>query len=118
MQRFTDIKAWQHSHRLALAIYRLTASFPRSEQFGVTSQLRRAAVSVPTNIAEGAKRLTDREYERFLNIAEGSLAETQYLLMLSKDLGLADGPIDTTLEQAAETAKVLHGLRVKVASMR
>ncbi|MFI5214494.1 MAG: four helix bundle protein [Gemmatimonadales bacterium] len=73
MQRFTDIKAWQHSHRLALAIYRLTAGFPRSEQ---------------------------------------------YLLMLSKDLGLADGPIDTTLEQAAEAAKVLHGLRAMVASTR
>ena len=91
MQRFQDIKVWQRSHALALEIYRLTESFPAKEQFGLTSQLRSAASSVPTNIAEGSKRLHQRDYARFLNMAEGSVAETEYLLILSRDLGLANG---------------------------
>jgi len=75
MQKFQDLKVWQRSHALVREIYRLTVSFPRSEQFGLTSQIRRAAASVPTNIAEGSKRRTRQEYARFLNIAEGSAAE-------------------------------------------
>ena len=84
MQRFTDLKVWQRSHALVLAIYRATMSFPADERFGITSQLRRAAVSVPSNIAEGSKRQGRLDYARFLNIAEGSLSETQYLLMLAR----------------------------------
>src|SRR5713226_1255009 len=87
MQRFTDLKVWQRSHALVLHVYRLTKSFPSDERYGLTSQLRRAVLSVPTNIAEGSKRHTNPEYARFLNIAEGSLAETEYLLMVSRDLG-------------------------------
>jgi four helix bundle protein len=87
MQRFTDLKVWQRSHELTLEVYRVTASFPSAERFGLISQLRRAAASVPTNIAEGSKRQSNQEYARFLNIAEGSLVETEYLLMLSRDLG-------------------------------
>src|ERR1700733_7466309 len=87
MKRFTDLMVWQRSHALVLQVYRLTKTFPSDERFGLTSQLRRAVLSVPTNIAEGSKRLTNPEYARFLNIAEGSLAETEYLLMVSRDLG-------------------------------
>src|SRR5439155_650055 len=87
MQRFTDLLVWQRSHKLVLEVYRLTVGFPPDERFGLVSQLRRAAASVPTNIAEGSKRQSNPEYARFLNVAEGSLAETEYLLMLSKDLG-------------------------------
>jgi four helix bundle protein len=83
VQRFTDLKVWQRSHALTLEIYRFTATFPTDERFGLISQLRRAAVSVPTNIAEGSKRQSNPDYARFLNIAEGSLAETEYLLLLS-----------------------------------
>jgi four helix bundle protein len=77
MQRFTDLKVWQRSHALVLRIYQLTAGFPAEERFGLGVQLRRAALSVPTNIAEGSKRQGSQEYARFLNIAEGSLAETE-----------------------------------------
>ena len=87
MQRFTELKVWQPGHALVLTVYRMTTGFPKAEQYGLTSQLRRAALSVPTNIAEGSKRLGGQEYARFLNIAEASLAETEYLLMVSRDLG-------------------------------
>ena len=115
MQRFTDLKVWQRSHALVLAIYRATASFPSDERFGITSQLRRAAVSVPTNIAEGAKRQGRLDYARFLNIAEGALGETQYLLMLARDLDYLPQAIATALlGEADEVARMLHVLRVKV----
>jgi four helix bundle protein len=78
VQRFTELKVWQRSHSLVLEVYRLTSKFLSDEQFGLTSQLRRAIVSVPTNIAEGSKRLTKADYARFLNITEGSLAESEY----------------------------------------
>jgi len=115
MQRFTDLKVWQRSHALVLAIYRATASFPSDERFGITSQLRRAAVSVPNNIAEGSKRQGRSDYARFLNIAEGSLGETQYLLMLARDLGhLPQDVAVPLLSEADEIARMLHTLRVKV----
>jgi four helix bundle protein len=86
MQRFTDLAVWQRSQQVVLEVYRLSGKFPADERFGLVSQLRRAAASVPTNIAEGSKRRSNPEYARFLNVAEGSLAETEYLLMLSRDL--------------------------------
>jgi four helix bundle protein len=115
MQRFTDLIVWQRSHALVLQVYRLTKCFPPDERFGLTSQLRRAALSVPTNIAEGSKRQTNPEYARFLNIAEGSLAETEYLLMVSRDLGyLPPATVKPVLAETSEIAKMLHGLRSKV----
>jgi four helix bundle protein len=115
MQRFTDLIVWQRSHALVLQVYRLTTSFPSDEKFGLTSQLRRAVLSVPTNIAEGSKRQTNPEYARFLNIAEGSLAETEYLLMVSRDLGyLPVALAKPALTETAEIARMLHGLRTKV----
>ena len=112
---FTDLKVWQRSHQLTLEVYRITASFPSAERFGLTAQLRRAAASVPTNIAEGSKRLSNQEYSRFLNIAEGSLVETEYLLMLSRDLGyLALNSSEVMLNEVGEIARMLSGLRTKV----
>ena len=87
MQHFRELKVWQRSHALVLELYQFTRRFPADERFGLTSQLRRAAVSVPTNIAEGTKRLGKQDYARFLNIAEGSLSETEHLVMLSCELG-------------------------------
>ncbi len=92
MQRFQDIKAWQHSHQLTLDIYRLSSVLPDSERYGLISQIRRAAAPVPTNIGEGSKRRTAQEYARFLNVAEASLAELEYLLILSRDLGYVTKP--------------------------
>lgn len=115
MQKFQDLEVWQRGHALALAIYQLTAGFPDKERFGLVSQLRRSAASVPTNIAEGSKRTGNRDYARFLNIAEGSLAEVEYQLILSADLGFAD-PKESAVLQAQVTtlAKKLFALRRKV----
>ncbi|MGA3164743.1 MAG: four helix bundle protein [Terriglobia bacterium] len=115
MQRFTDIRVWQRSYALALSVYQTTASFPAAERFGLTSQLRRAAVSVPTNIAEGSKRRKGHDYARFLNISEGSLAETENLLMLSRDLGfIAGDKAESLLNEISEISRMLAALRAKV----
>ena len=119
MQRFTDLKVWQRSHALTLELYRMTATFPDAERFGLTSQLRRAATSVPSNIAEGSKRTTRKDYARFLNIAEGSTAELEYLTILAKDLGLiAAGRSDHLCAEIQEVARMLFSLRKKVESSR
>ena len=113
MQRFTNLKVWQRSHALVLQIYELSRAFPPDERFGLTSQLRRAAASVPTNIAEGAKRQSERDFAHFLNIAEASLSETEYLLILARDLAYASP--DHLLPELEELAKMLNGLRTRVA---
>ncbi len=116
MQRFTDLTVWQRSHQVTLEVYRVTAGFPSAERFGLTSQLRRAAASVPTNIAEGSKRQSNQEYARFLNIAEASLVETEYLLTLSRDLGfLGNDSSEVLLKEVSEVERMLAGLRKKVA---
>jgi four helix bundle protein len=118
MQRFTELKVWQRSHELTLEVYRVTASFPSAERFGLISQLRRAAASIPTNIAEGAKRESNQEYARFLDIAEASLAETEYLVMLSRDLGfLALDCSDKVLKEITEIARMLNALKKKVVTL-
>lgn len=115
MQRFTDLKVWQRSHALTLQMYRVTSSFPDHERFGLVSQLRRASASVPTNIAEGSKRLRSQDYARFLNIAEGSLAETEYLVILARDLAYIGPDVsEPLLKEADEIARMLHALRTKV----
>lgn len=115
MQRFTELKVWERSHALVMKLYRLSAQFPEDERFGLISQLRRAAASVPTNIAEGAKRQGAQDYARFLNIAEGSLSETEYLVMLGRDLGYI-GLDDATglLVEIEEISRMLFALRMKV----
>lgn len=98
-----------------LQVYRLTKTFPPEERYGLTSQIRRSTLSVPTNIAEGSKRQTNTEYARFLNIAEGSLAETEYLLMVGRDLGyLSAHMTNPLLTEVDEIAKMLHASRAKV----
>ncbi len=84
---YKDLTVWQRADDLALAVYGATKRFPRDEIYGITSQLRRAALSVPTNIVEGYARKGDRELARFVGIAIGSLSETEYLLDFSRRLG-------------------------------
>jgi four helix bundle protein len=84
---FRKLLVWQRAHQLVLLVYKFTKSFPKIELFGLTSQVRRAAVSVPANIAEGYAAGGKGQFARFLNISQGSLAEVEYYLILSKDLG-------------------------------
>ena len=87
---FQDLVVWQKAHRFVLEVYRLTERFPKTETYGVTSQLRRAAVSIPANIAEGFKKRGRPDKARFMNTAQGSLEEVRYYLILAQDLGYAD----------------------------
>lgn len=115
MQHFRNLKVWQRSHRLVLEIYRLTVDFPSHGRFGLTSQIRRSAASVPTNIAEGCKREGQQDFARFLNIVEGSLSETEYLVMLSQDLDYFGGKNSGyLLMEISEIGAMLHCLRAKV----
>ena len=102
---FEDLIGWQKAHQFVLSIYRISADFPKNELYGLTSQLRRAAVSIPANIAEGFKRRTREEKARFMNIAQGSLEECRYYLILIKDLHLADSA--EFLNQIEEVSKLL-----------
>jgi four helix bundle protein len=97
---FQDVGIWQKAHQWVLGIYKLTANFPKHEQFGLTSQLRRAAVSVPANFAEGFRKESKLDKVRFYNIGQVSIAESQYYLILAKDLGYADtaGLLDKLVE--------------------
>jgi len=108
---FKNIKAWQHADDLAVLVYSKTRFFPKEELYGITSQIRRAVVSVPTNIAEGASREHKKEYLNFLYIARGSLAETEYLLHLANRLKyLQDDDYKKLEDIREETAKTLQGL--------
>lgn len=106
---FQDLIVWQKAHALVLDVYRATKTFPREELYGLTSQFRRAAVSIPANIAEGFRKQSKTDKARFLNIAEGSLEECRYYLILSHDLGYFD---KTSLWDASdEVGRLLNGYR-------
>jgi four helix bundle protein len=90
MKDFRSLDIWKKAHQLTLAAYRATRAFPQDEKFGLTSQIRRAASSVPANIAEGCGRRGDAEFHRFLQIAMGSASELEYHLLLSRDLEYLD----------------------------
>lgn len=87
---FQDLVVWQKAHALVLAIYRMSSVFPKAELYGLTSQLRRAAVSIPANLAEGFKKRTAPDKLRLMNIAQGSAEEVRYYLILAKDLGYSE----------------------------
>jgi len=86
MKDFRQLAVWEKGHHLALEIYKATTEFPKEELYGLTSQIRRATVSIPTNIAEGCGRNTDADFARFLQIAMGSASETEYEIILAHDL--------------------------------
>lgn len=102
---FQDLVVWQKAHHLVLGIYKLTDDFPREEKYGLTSQLRRSAISIPVNIAEGFKKKGRRDKVRFLNIAQGSLEETRYYFILIRDLQYAN--IQTHMGKIEEVSKLL-----------
>jgi four helix bundle protein len=111
MRDHTKLRAFELADEVALLVYKITASFPKEELYGLTSQMRRAAVSVPSNIVEGCARDSQADYLRFLNIAFGSLRELHYQLTLSKRLGFFDTKEENLVnEKIIETEKVLNGL--------
>ena len=92
LERFEDLDVWQRAHALALEVYRLTGGFPSDEKFGLVSQMRRAAVSVPANVAEGFKKRGKKDKANFYYIAQGSLEELRYYYILLRDLGYLKSP--------------------------
>ena len=108
---FEDLKVWQKSHELVLEVYKVTQEFPNQEKFGLTSQIRRSAVSVAANIAEGSMRQHLNEYIQMLYIAQGSLSETKYYLMLARDLKyLSNVKSQELFDRSEEIGKMLSGL--------
>lgn len=107
---FHGIVAWQKAHEFVLQVYRAVSTYPDYEKFGLCSQFRRAAVSVPANIAEGYKKISSPDKLRFYNIAQGSLEECRYYIILSLDLGYIDkSAYDNLSTLAEETSKLLTG---------
>jgi len=108
---FRTLHAWQAAYELTRDIYAVTKKFPKEEIYAMTSQLQRAAVSVPANIAEGYERNHKKEYQQFLFIAKGSLGEIETYLMLARDLRyIMQSEYDTIDEKRAKTARILIGL--------
>lgn len=109
---YKDLLVWQRSLQVAEEVYRLTKSFPQEERFGLTSQIRRAAVSVPSNIAEGQARQSTAEFRQFLSIAQGSLAEIETQLEISVRIGLVkETDVEKCRKLITETSKMLSALR-------
>ena len=115
MQDFRNLRVWQQAHGLVLDVYRITSAFPSTEQYSLVSQMRRAAISIPANIAEGCGRGTDRDFARFLQIASGSASELDYFLLLAHDLGYVERDeyqrLQLTLD---ETRRMLSSFLVKL----
>ena len=107
---YRDLIVWQKAIRLAEKVYRFSARFPKEELYGLTTQIRRCAVSVPSNIAEGRGRGGDKEFVRFLQIALGSLYELQTQLELAKMLGYGDENVEKLIELTVELEKMLNSL--------
>jgi four helix bundle protein len=103
---FEDLLVWQKAHLLVLAVYRITSAFPKHETFGLSSQFRRSAVSIAANIAEGFRKRNNTDKIRYYNIAQGSVEECRYYLILAKDLGYHDAPEIYALLQ--EVSKLLE----------
>lgn len=114
---FEGLLVWQKSHSLVLEIYDLSKEFPKEEMYGLTSQIRRSSTSIPTNIVEGYRRKSNRGFSNFLNIAETSLEETKYQLILCRDLGyIEESKYKKLREKYDEVGKMIYGLKSSINS--
>jgi four helix bundle protein len=119
LKDFRDLQVWHKAHELVLGVYHVTATFPRNEQYGLTSQLRRSSVSIPANLAEGCGRSGDAELARFCSIALGSASELEYHLLLARDLHYLHPPDYQHLaDQTQEVKRMLGGLLQKLGADR
>jgi four helix bundle protein len=115
MQDFRKLTVWERSHKLCLDVYRESSGFPPKEIYGVTSQIRRAAASIPTNIAEGCGRSSGPDFARFLQVAMGSACETEYLIILAHDLAyLNDDIYGVVVREVSEVKQMLAALIARV----
>ncbi|HKK45609.1 MAG TPA: four helix bundle protein [Balneolaceae bacterium] len=115
MRDFKKLSVWEKSHKLVLSIYKSTSTYPKQELYGLISQMRRSASSIPYNIAEGCGRNSQPQFARFLNIAFGSASELEYQVILSKDLGFIDNNKSKELnENITEIKRMLFSLLQKV----
>ena len=111
LKNYKDLKVWKKSYELCLEIYRITAKFPKEERYGLTSQIRRSVVSIPSNIAEGYGRKTTRDYIRMLYISYGSVCELETQILLAGDLDLIEkGELGTLKKDIAEIERMLKAL--------
>jgi four helix bundle protein len=119
MKDFRDLLVWNKAHALTLNCYRATNGFPKSELYGLTSQIKRAAASVAANIAEGCGKRGNGDFQRFLGIAAGSASEVEYHILLARDLGFLDSEQYKSLDAAVvEVKRMLASLIIKVESDR
>ncbi|RJQ55913.1 MAG: four helix bundle protein [Nitrospiraceae bacterium] len=119
MKNFKELNVWKKSHQLTLKIYQTASTFPREEMYGLTSQIRRACASVPTNIAEGCGRNSDAELARFLEISMGSASELEYLLLLTRELNLINEPDYSKLaDEVIEVKRMLASFIKKLRADR
>lgn len=110
-QGYEDLLVWQKAHKFVLNVYSVSSRFPTDEQFGLRHQLRRSAVSIPANICEGSKRHYTKEFIQFLHVAKGSLGESEYYILLAKDLGyMALTEYNEMHNQCDEIGRMLAGL--------
>jgi len=117
VKTFRDLRVWQKAHELVLKVYKFTKGFPTDEKYGLVSQLRRSAASVPTNIVEGFKRSSKKEYAHYINIADSSLEETKYHIILSADLGyLSQDQIAELTDSCDQVGRMLYAFYKKLAN--
>jgi len=113
MRDFRELRVWEKAHQIALLTYKATHNFPSEERFGLTAQMRRCAVSIPSNIAEGAGRRSDADFGRFLQIAFGSASELEYQTLLSRDLNLLMTPEADDLSARLDEVKRMLSALIK-----
>ena len=117
VKTFRDLKVWQKAHTLTLDLYKITRDFPNDEKFGIVAQVRRSASSIATNIVEGHKRSSKKDFLHFLNLADSSLEETKYHLLLASDLGYIEKAVYSQLNgQCEEVGRMLYGFQRGIAS--
>jgi len=115
MQDYRKLKVWKNGHELALIVYQITRSFPKEETYGLTSQIRRAAISIPANIAEGCGKKSQDDFNRYLTIALGSLHETEYFALLSWELGYI--PQKQEYQKISKEIDLLKGMLIRLISV-
>ena len=114
MHNLKELKVWNKAIELATEVYQITADFPKEEKYGLTAQIRRSAVSVPSNIAEGAGRNSNKEFNHFLGISNGSSYELQTQFSISRNLDLIDARVDQVLDQIDQIQKMTFSLQNKL----